>query len=163
MDLWQRFADGWYDALLAFDREFRLVALNLPAARLFGALPADLAGRRLREFSARAAEVIDPLLGRAFLEGRVFSSGLLPFEGDDRYTLVTNRLPGQDVVGVNLHREADGTWPSDADWLRRELQFAQRLLQAYTDNTSLGFVRCQPSASAVRRSARRTIADRVRP
>jgi len=155
VDLWQRFADGWYDALLAFDREHRLVALNLPAARLFGAqAPVDLAGRRLREFSARAADVIDPLLGRAFLEGRVFSSGLLPFEGDDRYTLVTNRLPGQDVVGVNLHREADGTWPSDADWLRRELQFAQRLLQAYTDNTSLGFVRWAADHRIVEWSAR---------
>jgi PAS domain-containing protein len=56
VDLWQRFADGWHDALLAFDREHRLVGLNLPAARLFGALPADLAGRRLLEFPASRTE-----------------------------------------------------------------------------------------------------------
>ncbi|MDB5043527.1 MAG: hypothetical protein JWN27_4253 [Candidatus Eremiobacteraeota bacterium] len=46
------------------------------------------------------------------------------------------------------------TSTGDADRLRRELQFAQRLLQAYTDSTSLGFVRWDAGYRIVEWSAR---------
>ena len=142
VDLWQRFADGWHDALLAFDRDLRVVAANAPAAALFGVVPDQITGRRLREIDAVAADVLDPLAARAFDEETVFSSDLRPFSSADTYTVMTHRLLHDDAtIAFTLHREADGNWPTDTGWAHRELAFANRLLKAYTDHTSLGFVR----------------------
>ena len=141
MDLWQRVADGWHDALLAFDRELRLVAVNAPAAALFGAAPDALVGRRLSSVAPAAAAVLEPLVARAFDELNVFASDLRPFGEAEPFSAMTHRLAGGDTIAFTLHRERDGNWPTDDGWVHRELAFANRMLQAYTDNTSLGFVR----------------------
>ncbi len=154
MDLWQRFADGWHDALLAFDRSLQLVAVNAPAAALFGSTPGALTGRSLRAVSPQAADVLDPLVARAFDERNVFASELRPFGGDETFTALTHRVAGDEVVAVTLHRERDGDWPTDRGWARRELAFANRVLQAYTDNTLLGFVRCNHELRIVEWSSR---------
>jgi diguanylate cyclase (GGDEF)-like protein/PAS domain S-box-containing protein len=154
VDLWQRFADGWHDALLAFDRELRLVAVNAPAAALFGAAPDALVGRRLSTVAPAAAAVLEPLAARAFDELSVFANDLRPFGDDEPYSVMTHRLVGDDAIAFNLHRERDGNWPTDEGWAHRELAFANRLLQAYTDNTSLGFVRWDHEFRVVEWSAR---------
>jgi len=141
VDLWQRVADGWHDALLAFDRELRLVAVNAPAAALFGAAPDALVGRRLSSVAPAAAAVLEPLVARAFDELNVFASDLRPFGEAEPFSAMTHRLAGGDTIAFTLHRERDGNWPTDDGWVHRELAFANRMLQAYTDNTSLGFVR----------------------
>jgi diguanylate cyclase (GGDEF)-like protein/PAS domain S-box-containing protein len=141
VDLWQRFADGWHDALLAFDRELRIVAVNAPAAALFGASADELVGRRLSDVAPAAAAVLEPLVARACDELNVFASDLRPFSADEPFSAITHRLAGDDTIAFTLHRERDGNWPTDDGWAHRELAFANRLLQAYTDNTSLGFVR----------------------
>jgi diguanylate cyclase (GGDEF)-like protein/PAS domain S-box-containing protein len=154
MDLWQRFADGWHDALLAFDRELRLVAVNAPAAALFGAAPDALVGRRLSTVAPAAAKVLEPLVARAFDELNVFANDLRPFAGDEPFSAMTHRLAGDDTIAFTLHRERDGNWPTDGGWAHRELAFANRLLQAYTDNTSLGFIRWDHALRVVEWSAR---------
>jgi diguanylate cyclase (GGDEF)-like protein/PAS domain S-box-containing protein len=154
VDLWQRFADGWHDALLAFDRELRLIALNARAAALFGSSPAALAGKRLGDILPHAADVVDPLVARAFEERNVFANGLYPFGPDEPFSAITHRLAGDDAIALTLHRENDGNWPTDAGWTHRELAFANRLLQAYTDNTSLGFIRWDHQARVVEWSPR---------
>jgi diguanylate cyclase (GGDEF)-like protein/PAS domain S-box-containing protein len=154
VDLWQRFADGWHDALLAFDRELRLVAVNAPAAALFGAVPDALVGHRLAGVAPQAAAVLEPLVARAFDELNVFATGLRPFGGDETFSAMTHRLAGDDTIAFTLHRERDGNWPTDDGWAHRELAFANRLLQAYTDNTSLGFVRWDHDLRVVEWSAR---------
>ncbi|MBV8367567.1 MAG: EAL domain-containing protein [Candidatus Eremiobacteraeota bacterium] len=154
MDLWQRFADGWHDALLAFDRSLQLVAVNAPAAALFDSTPAALAGRRLRAVSPKAADVLEQLVARAFDERNVFANDLRPFGGDEPFTVMTHRLSGDEAVALTLHRERDGDWPTDTGWAHRELAFANRMLQAYTDNTRLGFVRCDHELRIVEWSAR---------
>ncbi|MEA2720874.1 MAG: hypothetical protein QOJ39_2738, partial [Candidatus Eremiobacteraeota bacterium] len=155
LDLWQRFADGWHDALLAFDRELRLVALNAPAAALFESTPAALAGKRLREVAPKAAGVLEPLVARAFEERNVFASELYPLDADEPYSAITHRVTGDEAaVALTLHRERDGNWPTDRGWAHRELAFANRLLQAYTDNTSLAFVRWDHRARVVEWSPR---------
>jgi diguanylate cyclase (GGDEF)-like protein/PAS domain S-box-containing protein len=144
VDLWQRFADGWHNGLLAFDREFRVVALNAPAAALFGSTVPDVAGRTLSSVAPAAALVLEPLVARAFAEANVFVNDLRPFGGDETFSAMTHHLRtsgDEDLVAFTLHRESDGNWPTDDGWAHRELAFANRLLQAYTDNTSLGFVR----------------------
>ena len=67
---------------------------------------------------------------------------------------MTHRLAGDDTIAFTLHRERDGNWPTDDGWAHRELAFANRLLQAYTDNTSLGFVRWDHELRIVEWSAR---------
>jgi diguanylate cyclase (GGDEF)-like protein/PAS domain S-box-containing protein len=141
VDLWQRIADGWHDALLVFGRDLRVVALNAPAAALFGSTAADLAGKPLRAFAPGAAHVIEPYAARAFDERNVFANDLHPFGDGEPFTIATHRIAGEDVVVLTLHRERDGDWPTDTGWAHRELAFANRQLQAYTGNTSLGFVR----------------------
>jgi diguanylate cyclase (GGDEF)-like protein/PAS domain S-box-containing protein len=154
VDLWQRFADGWHDALLAFDRELRLLALNARAAALLGGSPAALTGKRLSELAPQAREVLQPLLARAFDERNVFANGLTPFGADEPYTALTHRLAGEDAVALTLHREGDGDWPTDDGWAHRELAFANRMLQAYTDNTSLAFIRWDHAGRVVEWSPR---------
>jgi len=154
VDLWQRFADGWHDALLAFDRELRLVAVNAPAAALFGASADALVGRRLSAVAPAAAIVLEPLVARAFDELNVFANDLRPFAGDEPFSAMTHRLADDDTIAFTLHRERDGNWPTDDGWAHRELAFANRLLQAYTDNTSLGFVRWDHELRIVEWSAR---------
>jgi diguanylate cyclase (GGDEF)-like protein/PAS domain S-box-containing protein len=154
VDLWQRFADGWHDALLAFDRELRVVAANAPAAALFGAGADALVGRRLSTVAPAAAAVLEPLVARAFDELNVFANDLRPFGGDEPYSAMTHRLAGDDTIAFTLHRERDGNWPTDGGWAHRELAFANRLLQAYTDNTSLGFIRWDHHLRVVEWSAR---------
>ena len=138
MDLWQRFADGWHDALLAFDRDLRVVAVNAPAAALFGAAPDALVGGRLSAVAPAAGAVLEPLVVRGFDELNVFAQGLRPFGGDETFSAMTHRLAGDDTLAFNLHRERDGNWPTDSGWAHRELAFANRLLQAYTNNTPYG-------------------------
>jgi len=157
VDLWQRFADGWHDALLAFDRDLRLIAVNEPAAALFGTTPAALAGTRLRAFAPMAAELLEPFVARAFDERNVFASDVRPFGDDEPYSMITHRLVGDDdAIALTLHRERDGNWPTDGGWAHRELAFANRQLHAYTDNTSLGFVRWDASLRVVEWSPRAT-------
>ena len=153
MDLWQRFADGWHDGLLAFDRELRVVAVNAPAAALFGTGADALVGHRLSTVAPAAAAVLEPLVARAFDELNVFASDLRPF-GDEPFSAMTHRLADDDTIAFTLHRERDGNWPTDDGWAHRELAFANRLLQAYTDNTSLGFVRWDHDLRVVEWSAR---------
>jgi diguanylate cyclase (GGDEF)-like protein/PAS domain S-box-containing protein len=154
MDLWQRVADGWHDALLAFDRELRVVAANAPAGALFGTGPDALVGHRLSAVAPAAAAVLEPLVARGFDELNVFASDLRPFAGDEPFSAMTHRLAGDDTIAFTLHRERDGNWPTDDGWVHRELAFANRLLQAYTDNTSLGFVRWDHELRIVEWSAR---------
>ncbi|HWT07159.1 MAG TPA: EAL domain-containing protein, partial [Xanthomonadales bacterium] len=154
MDLWQRFADGWHDALLAFDRDLRIVAVNAPAAALFGGDADALVGRRLSAVVPSAAAVLEPLVARAFDELNVFANDLRPFAQDEPFSAMTHRLAGDDTIAFTLHRERDGNWPTDDGWAHRELAFANRLLQAYTDNTSLGFVRWDHDLRIVDWSAR---------
>jgi len=154
VDLWQRFADGWHDALLAFDRDLRVLAANAPAAALFGTAAESLVGRRLSAVAPSAAGVLEPLVARAFDELNVFASDLRPFDGDEPFSAMTHRLAGGDTIAFTLHRERDGNWPTDGGWAHRELAFANRLLQAYTDNTSLGFVRWDHGLRIVEWSAR---------
>jgi diguanylate cyclase (GGDEF)-like protein/PAS domain S-box-containing protein len=154
VDLWQRFADGWHDALLAFDRSLHLVAANAPAAALFGTTPDRLAGCRLRALAPAVADVLDPLVARGFDELNVFVSDLRPFGGDEAFSVMTHRLPGTDAIALTLHRERDGNWPTDTGWAHRELAFANRQLQAYTGNTSLGFLRLDHALRIVEWSPR---------
>ena len=154
LDLWQRFADGWHDALLAFDRELRLLALNAPAAALFGSSPLALAGTRLRDVAPAAGDVLEPLVARAFDERNVFANDLHPFGPGDPYSIITHRLGGDDAIALTLHRERDGDWPTDEGWVHRELAFANRLLEAYTGNTSLGFIRWDHGARVIEWSPR---------
>jgi diguanylate cyclase (GGDEF)-like protein/PAS domain S-box-containing protein len=154
VDLWQRFADGWHDALLAFDRSLQLVAVNAPAAALFGSTPGALAGQRLRAVAPGAADVLDQLVVRAFDEQNVFANDLRPFGGEETFTVMTHRLAGDEAIALTLHRERDGDWPTDTGWAHRELAFANRMLQAYTDNTLLGFVRCDHELRIVEWSSR---------
>ena len=154
MDLWQRFADGWHDALLAFDRELRVVAANAPAAALFGAAPERMTGRRLSAFAPGAAKVLEPAVARGFDELSVFVNDLHPFGDDEGFSAMTHRLADDDTLALTLHRERDGNWPTDDGWAHRELAFANRLLQAYTNNTSLGFVRWDHQLRIVEWSAR---------
>ncbi len=141
MDFWQRFADGWHDALLAFDRNLRVVAANAIAAALFETTPGALVGATLRDVRPRAADALDGIVMRAFAERSVFSNGLTPFEDGETYTVMTHQIAGSDAVGVTVHRESESSWPTDTGWTGRELAFVNRQLAAYTDNTSLGFVR----------------------
>ncbi|MEA2666361.1 MAG: hypothetical protein QOI11_3305, partial [Candidatus Eremiobacteraeota bacterium] len=141
MDSWQRFADGWHDALLAFDRDLRVVAVNTTAAALFGMPAEGLVGSTLRESWPRAAEVLEGIVMRAFVERSVFANELVPFENGESYSVLTHQIAGRDAVGVTIHRERQSSWPTDKGWAGRELAFANRQLAAYTANTSLGFVR----------------------
>ncbi len=154
MDSWQRFADGWHDALLAFDRDLRLVAVNATAAALFGASAATLVGTTLRAARPQLADALDGLVMRAFVEHSVFASGLTPFGDGERYSVLTHRIAGRDAVGVTLHRERESSWPTDTGWAGRELAFVQRQLAAYTDNSSLGFVRWDDRLRIIEWSAR---------
>ncbi len=154
VDVWQRLADGWHDALLAFDRDLNLVAVNAPAAALFGAAAQALIGSPLRAVSARAADVLDVLVARGFAEQSVFANELRPFEDGQSYSALTHHVGGADFLALTLHREAASNWPTDTGWVRRELAFANRLLRAYTDNTSLGFVRWDARLRIVEWSAR---------
>ncbi|GAC1576318.1 MAG: hypothetical protein NVS3B7_09200 [Candidatus Elarobacter sp.] len=158
MEFWQRLADGWYDALLAFDRNLCVVALNVRAAEFFGTTTAQLAGRTLRESAPSASSVLDPFVARAFTEQCVFANDLRPFGNGETFSLVTHRVEDADgpVVAVTLRRDADGDRPAASGQVRRELAFANRLLQAYTDNTSLGFVRWDNALRVVAWSGRAT-------
>jgi diguanylate cyclase (GGDEF)-like protein/PAS domain S-box-containing protein len=141
VDSWQRFADGWHDALLAFDRDLRVVAANATAAVLFETSIDALVGGTLRAVRPRAADALEGLVMRAFVEHSVFSNELTPFEDGETYSVVTHQIAGNDAVGVTIHRESESSWPTDTGWAGRELAFVNRQLAAYTDNTSLGFVR----------------------
>jgi diguanylate cyclase (GGDEF)-like protein/PAS domain S-box-containing protein len=156
VDLWQRFADGWPDALLAFDRDLRLIATNARGAALFGTEPPAATGKRLRQLMPDPADCLEPIVSRAFDERHVFVNGLLPFGPGDPYSVSTHHVAGADAVAMTLHRERDGGWPTDEGWAQRELLFAQRELQAFTDNTSLGFVRWDSSWRIVEWSRRAT-------
>ena len=154
MDSWQRFADGWHDALLAFDRDLRVVAVNAAAAALFG-VPADgLVGTILRSTAPRAADALDGIVMRAFVEHAVFANELSPFGNGETYSVVTHHIAGDGAVGMTLHRESESSWPTDTGWAGRELAFVNRQLAAYTDNTSLGFVRWDERFRIVEWSAR---------
>ncbi|HYW52915.1 MAG TPA: EAL domain-containing protein [Dongiaceae bacterium] len=153
-DLWQRLADGWHDALLVFGPDLRLVALNAPAAALFGSTATALTGKPLSAFAPRAARVLEPYAARAFDERNVFANDLDPFGDGEPFTLVTHRVAGEEAIVLTLHRERDGDWPTDTGWAHRELAFANRQLQAYTDNTSLGFVRWDRDLRVLEWSAR---------
>ena len=112
----------------------------------------------MRETAPGPATVLEPLVARAFAEQNVFANELQPF-GGETFSVMTHRITGADgepIVVVTLHREADGNWPTDSGWVHRELAFATRLLQAYTDNTSLGFIRWDASLRIVEWSARAT-------
>ena len=141
MDGWHELADLWYDALFAVDERYRVVDLSAPAAHLFGVRREESVGRPLRDLAPHAATILNPLIGSAFTRGRSFGSGLLPFTRDETYTVVCTRVPGRSVVGVTVHREADATWPTDADFVRRELELAYGQLRAYTASSALAFVR----------------------
>ncbi len=154
MDFWQRFADGWHDALLAFDRDLRVVAVNATAAALFGTSTEALVGATLRGAWPRAADALDAVVMRGFVERAVFLNKLAPFDDGETYSVVTNRIAGHDAVGLTLHRENENSWPSDSGWAGRELAFVNRQLAAYTDNTSLGFVRWDQQFRVVEWSAR---------
>ncbi|HEX3464374.1 MAG TPA: EAL domain-containing protein [Candidatus Elarobacter sp.] len=154
MDLWQRLADGLRDALVAFDRDLRLVAVNAPAAAILGATPAELTGTRLAARSASAAAELEPFVFRAFDEHKVFVNDLHPFGDGEAYTIFAERVNGEELVTVTLHRERNGDWPTDTGWAHRELAFANRQLRAYTDNTSLGFVRSDSALRVLEWSSR---------
>ena len=141
MNLWQRLADGWRDALLVFDRNLRLIAVNVPAAEILGASVSELAGTRLGERSRSSAAVLEPLIVRAFDERHVFVNDLRPFGEDEAYSVLTHHIAGMDAIALSLHRDRDGNWPTDTGWAHSELAFANRQLHAYTNNTSLCFVR----------------------
>jgi diguanylate cyclase (GGDEF)-like protein/PAS domain S-box-containing protein len=154
VDSWQRFADGWHDALLAFDRDLRVVAVNATAAALFGAPAQALIGTTLRAAWPRVADVLDGIVMRAFVERAVFAGKLAPFPNGETYSVVTHRIAGDGAVGLTLHRESESSWPTDTGWAGRELAFVNRQLAAYTDNTSLGFVRWDERFGIVEWSAR---------
>lgn len=154
MDLWQRLADGLKDALVAFDRDLRMVAVNAPAAAILGATPAELTGTRLGARSPTAAAEIEPFVSRAFDEHQVFVNDLSPFGDGEPYTLMAQQITGEPIVTVTIHRERDGDWPTDTGWAQRELAFANRELKAFTDNTSLGFVRADSAMRVLEWSPR---------
>ncbi|MDQ6925532.1 MAG: PAS domain S-box protein, partial [Candidatus Eremiobacteraeota bacterium] len=100
--------------------------------------------------------MLEPLVARAFDELSVFANDLRPFGDDEPFSAMTHRLAGKDTIAFTLHRERDGDWPTDNGWAHRELAFANRLLQAYTDNTWLAFVRWDHDLRIVEWSARAT-------
>ena len=153
VDLWQRWADGWQDALLAFDRTLCIVALNAPAAQLLGGTTQSFAGQRLRRIRESAADALEPLVGRAFDEENVFENQLFPF-GSEPFSAITHRIDGTDFVALTLHPERLGNWPTDRGWAHRELAFANRQLRAFTDNTSLGFIRWDDERRVIEWSSR---------
>ncbi|MDB5027110.1 MAG: two-component hybrid sensor and regulator, partial [Candidatus Eremiobacteraeota bacterium] len=154
VDLWQRYADGWHDALIVFDRDLCVLTANLRAAALFGTTQEGLTGARVGLTSPEAAAVLDPLVARAFDELNVFANDLRPFGPDEAYSVITHRIAGDAAIALTLHRESDGSWPTDEGWAHRELAFANGLLRAYTDSTSLGFVRWDHEMRVVEWSAR---------
>ena len=154
VNLWQALADGWRDALLAFDRDLRLIAVNAPAAAILGAGAAELTGTRLGDRWPSAAALLEPLVARAFDEKHVFVNDLRPFGGGEPYSVLTHRVGGMEAVSLTLHRERDANWPTDTGWAHRELAFANRQLQAYTVNTSLGFARYDREMRVLEWSAR---------
>ena len=73
MDLWARFAEGWDDALFVVDADLRVAAVNGSGAALLGTTPDALSGRTLRTEAPDAADLLEPLLMRAFSERRLFA------------------------------------------------------------------------------------------
>ncbi|HTJ26607.1 MAG TPA: EAL domain-containing protein [Candidatus Limnocylindria bacterium] len=114
MDLWQRFVDGWPDALLACDRTLRIAALNAPAAALLGTSPAAAAGTPLHACSPRAAGELEALVARGFAHGQAQAPGLRPFEASIGYDAHVRLLGGGDLVAVVL-RAASPTTSGEAD------------------------------------------------
>ncbi|MBV8369760.1 MAG: EAL domain-containing protein [Candidatus Eremiobacteraeota bacterium] len=79
---------------------------------------------------------------------------LRPFGGGEPYSVLTHRVGGMEAVSLTLHRERDANWPTDTGCAHRGLAFANRQLQAYTVNTSLGFARYDREMRVLEWSAR---------
>ena len=111
---WERFADGWRDAVLALDREYRIHSANTPAGTLFGKPIGELIGTTLRESAPQRADALEAAVRRAFTEGTVYLGVSRPF-GDEPLSVLARRV-GEDAVAMTLHRETDANWPTDPDW-----------------------------------------------
>jgi len=110
----QRIANGWRDAVLALDRDYRIRSANAPAATLFGKPVEALIGATLRESAPYAADALERAVRRAFDERTVFVGDLRPF-GDEPLTVLARRVD-DDAVAMTLHREHDANWPTDPQW-----------------------------------------------
>ncbi|HYZ17629.1 MAG TPA: diguanylate cyclase, partial [Candidatus Acidoferrum sp.] len=105
VDLWQRFADGWPDAVLAFDRELRLIGANAEAAALLGAASETLVGKRLVALIPETACALEPLVVQAFAQGEILMRGVHPFEDAGPFHVRMHRLPDDEVVVAALQRQ----------------------------------------------------------
>jgi diguanylate cyclase (GGDEF)-like protein/PAS domain S-box-containing protein len=106
VDLWQRFVDGWPDALLACDRALRIVALNARAAALLGVSAAEAADTPLQGCSSRAAAELKPIVARAFAQDEARAARLRPFDEGTPYDVHVRRLSGDDLVAIVLRASA---------------------------------------------------------